>query len=177
MVGKKKVKSGGGGKLSRSEVVTIRLNPRLRYLTEIAARSQRRTVSSFIEWAIEQSLDNVELPAFRDHPEVPPSSTSVAKEARTLWNVHESIRFVDLAMRYPHLLTHPEQVLWQLIQDSGLMIDAVRELGPDEIFVDYPCLLDFVYPTLRKHWQLFNDIADGNEPESKLPKLWSPPIG
>ena len=48
---------GGGGKLARSETVTVRLAPKLRYLAELAARKQRRTLSSFIEWAIEETLE------------------------------------------------------------------------------------------------------------------------
>src|SRR5262245_3013040 len=52
---------GGGSKLNRTETVTIRLDPRLRYLAEIAARVQRRTVSSFIEWVIEKALEHVML--------------------------------------------------------------------------------------------------------------------
>ena len=56
-----KNRGGGGGKLNRSETVTIRLDPKLRYLTELAARKHRRTVSSFIEWAIESMLDKVVL--------------------------------------------------------------------------------------------------------------------
>ena len=54
-------RKGGGGKLARSETVTVRLDPKLRYLAELAARKQRRTVSSFIEWAVEQSFSGVNL--------------------------------------------------------------------------------------------------------------------
>ena len=46
---KERTAKGGGAKLSRSETVTVRLDPKLRYLAELGARSQRRTVSSFIE--------------------------------------------------------------------------------------------------------------------------------
>ena len=58
----------GGGKLARSEVVTVRLDPRLRYLANLVARKQRRTLSSFIEWAIEESLtrENAERLLNRD---------------------------------------------------------------------------------------------------------------
>jgi len=56
-----KGRGGGGGKLNRSETVTIRLDPKLRYLTELAARQQRRTLSSFIEWAIDSALKDVVL--------------------------------------------------------------------------------------------------------------------
>jgi predicted HicB family RNase H-like nuclease len=40
----------------RSEVVTVRLEPKLKYLAELAARKQRRSLSSYVEWAIKQSL-------------------------------------------------------------------------------------------------------------------------
>lgn len=43
-------------KLNRSETVTVRLDPRLNYLTELAGRAQRRTKSSFIEWAIKEAI-------------------------------------------------------------------------------------------------------------------------
>lgn len=43
-------------KLNRSETVTVRLDPRLNYLTEIAGRSQRRTKSSFVEWAVQEAI-------------------------------------------------------------------------------------------------------------------------
>lgn len=43
-------------KPARSVTVTARLDRRLRYLAEIAARAQRRTLSSFIEWAIRDSI-------------------------------------------------------------------------------------------------------------------------
>lgn len=43
-------------KLNRSETVTVRLDPRMNYLTELAGRAQRRTKSSFIEWAVQKAL-------------------------------------------------------------------------------------------------------------------------
>lgn len=43
-------------KLNRSETVTVRLDPRLNYLAELAGRAQRRTKSSFIEWAVQQAI-------------------------------------------------------------------------------------------------------------------------
>ena len=54
-------KGKGGGKLTRSEVVTVRMDSQLHYLAELAARKHRRTLSSFIEWAVQQSFKTVEL--------------------------------------------------------------------------------------------------------------------
>ena len=54
-------RKGGGSKLSRSETVTVRLDQKLRYLAELAARKYRRTLSSFIEWAIEDTFNRIML--------------------------------------------------------------------------------------------------------------------
>ncbi len=56
-----KKRKGGGGKLSRSEVVTVRLDPKLRFAADLAARKQRRTLSSFIEWAVEKTVQGVDI--------------------------------------------------------------------------------------------------------------------
>lgn len=48
-------------KLGRSEVVSIRLDPRLKFGAEIAATKCRRTLSSFTEWAIEEALKKQDL--------------------------------------------------------------------------------------------------------------------
>jgi hypothetical protein len=97
----------GGGKLSRSEVVTVRLDQKLRYLADLAARKQRRTLSSFIEGAIERALAEVKL-----------SETSTVEQAAgKLWDIDESDRFVKLAFFDENLLTYDEQVIWKLIQE------------------------------------------------------------
>lgn len=48
-------------KVRRSETVTVRLDPRMNYLAELAARSQRRTKSSFIEWAVQEAIKGMDL--------------------------------------------------------------------------------------------------------------------
>jgi len=112
-------KKRGGGKLSRTETVTVRLDPKLRYLAGLAARRQRRTLSSFIEWAIEDSLEKVNI--FDDRRG---TRKSVADEAFTLWNIEEADRFVKLAFEYPDLLTYEEQFLWKLIKENGPMLEG-----------------------------------------------------
>ena len=111
----------GCSKLSRSEVVTVRLDPKLRYLAELAARKQRRTLSSFIEWAIEQSLAEVELA----------KSATVADKARALWDVDECDRFIKLALHDESLLNFREQVLWKCIQEQqepGIVSGDMRKI-------------------------------------------------
>src|SRR4029079_1516887 len=99
-----KGKRGGGGKLSRSETVTVRLDPKLNYLCELAARAQRRTKSSFIEWAIDYALGFVEV------PNPTPTGKTIALAANELWDVDESDRLAQLAFYAPVLMTHDEQL-------------------------------------------------------------------
>ena len=52
----KKKKKGGGGELNRSEIVQTRLSPQLKFLAEIAAHNDKRTLSRLIEAAVEMYL-------------------------------------------------------------------------------------------------------------------------
>src|ERR1700737_1533196 len=101
----------GGGKLSRSETVTVRLDPKLRYLANLAARRQRRTLSSFIEWAVQESLPHVIISGGGYNV----APTTVAEVGNELWDVDDADRFAKLALRFPDTLTHDEQILWKLI--------------------------------------------------------------
>ena len=157
-------KPGGGGKLARSETVTVRLDPKLRYLAELAARKQRRTLSSYIEWAIEENLKSVYLAHSPSDLDL-----SVASEAENLWDVDEADRFVKLAFRYPHMLTHYEQLLWKLVRENGYLwkghhsqktaewVWDVREEGLD-------------FERFREHWDKFIAVARGEADKSALPR-------
>ncbi len=136
--------------LSKSEIVTIRLDPKLRYLAEIAARRQRRSLSSYIEWAIGESLDQVVLKAFEGYGD--DSKISVADESERLWDVDESERFVKLAISYPELLTHDEQERWKMICDSGILGEARSRDRGGVVTWNIPMLEDKLFPVLRRRW-------------------------
>ncbi|MFT6222410.1 MAG: hypothetical protein ACJA1F_000245 [Paracoccaceae bacterium] len=61
-----KAPKGAGSKLGRTETVSIRLNPRLNYLWELAARSQRRTKSSYIEAMLADYIQRQEINKWHD---------------------------------------------------------------------------------------------------------------
>lgn len=156
----------GGGKLSRSVTVTVRLDPKLRYLAEIAARCQRRTVSSYIEWAVLESLNGIRLPDGFGGSNI---VEFVSDKAEKLWSVDESERLARLAIIQPELLNHDEQVLWQLICDRGLMWQGAY-LSTGRRNWDWEKLERVVFPELRKYWGLFNEVAKGDAEESELPQ-------
>ena len=154
--------SGGGSKLQRTETVTLRLDPKLRYLTGLAARKQRRTVSSFIEWAIERALSNVIL------GEDPDQVIDLDLASATLWDPDEADRFAKLALYYPDLLAFDEEVLWKLIQECEALwrgnFNLRRDLPPKE--KDEMLL----YPELRTHWETLKKVAAGEADPSILPR-------
>jgi hypothetical protein len=118
-----KKRKGGGAKLTRTETVTVRLDEKLRYLAELAARKQRRTLSSYVEWAIQDSLERAVLkPASGDEP-----AKTVASESARLWDVDQAGRFVKLGSWYPDLLTHDEQLRQHLLVRE-LIWDVARHL-------------------------------------------------
>lgn len=155
----------------RSKVVGVRLDPKLRYLAELAARKQRRSLSSFIEWAVGESLSRIfltEASGFNRENDL-----SIADEASQLWDVDDAERFARLAILYEDLLTHDEQLVWKLVKDSGLMW-----LGGYGRYVnrqvDWDILDREVFPQLRKHWDTFWRIARGELTRDNLP-IWEAP--
>lgn len=159
---------GGGGKLSRTETVTVRLDPRLRYLAELAARKQRRTLSSFIEWAVERALDQVYLSEFNEY-EQGSTSVALAEKQYHLWDVDEAERSVRLALNYPELLSYDEQVVWKLITECGFLWRGSYKGNNNEWrwAVDDKSL---IRERLKEHWSTFKKVASGDLPASKLPR-------
>jgi len=144
---KSESKKGGGSRLNRTEVVTLRLDPKLRYITDLAARSQRRTTSGFIEWAIEIALKEVGV--------FSKSSTDTASMADIkddLWDVDKADRFLKLATGFPNLLNHYEQVVWKLARIQNPKIDKHYDEIEREDREQFFLL-----------WDKFNQMAEDDE--------------
>ncbi|MBN8450440.1 MAG: hypothetical protein J0M13_15830 [Candidatus Accumulibacter sp.] len=158
-------RKGGGGKLTRTETVTVRLDPKLRYLAELAALKQRRTVSSFIEWAIEDSLGRVYLQegGYGNDP-----GTSVADVAAKLWDVDDADRFAKLALSYPDLLSHEEQKRWKLIRENGYLWkgNSNKNSGKWTWRLEEDSLC---FDRLRERWDDFCAVARGEASRDTLP--------
>jgi len=149
---------GSGGKLKRSEVVTVRLDPRLRYGVELAARKHRRTASSFIEWAIEQSLKEVVIRVDEDEPW--PRTAEDALDQ--VWDVDEPDRFIKLAVRFSELLSHEEQALWKLVREcDGLWPTSANA-------VDKANGININLITLREYWDDLLSVSKGEMKRTEL---------
>ncbi len=161
-------RKGGGGKLARSETVTVRLDPKLRYLAELAARKQRRTVSSFIEWAVEESLSLVNLRDESGHNESDyQRALSIGAMADGLWDIDEADRFAKLALQFPELLNHEEQILWKLVRENGLLWKGRHDAQGEWTWKTEHGSL--IFGRLREHWDTFKAVAEGDAPRDTLP--------
>ena len=161
-------RKGGGGKLARSETVTVRFDPRLRYLADLAARRQRRTLSSYIEWAVEESLFHVVL---RGEDGPLPSGLragSVGSLTDELWDIDEADRLVKLALSFPDLLTHAEQIMWKLIRESGAFWLGAHDDQTNEWTwrIDRESLN---YPRVREYFEQIRAVGEGHLDRSDLP--------
>lgn len=143
--------------MSKSEILTVRLDPKLRYLAELGARKQRRTLSSYIEWALEQSLSQVNL--YQGSGYNGDDNVSVADIGHRLWDVDESERFVRLAMEFPELLTHEEQQLWKMLVDSTVLSQGRSRDRSGAIVWDKSKMEDYVFPRLRTLWTEIDAIS------------------
>lgn len=158
-------KRKGGGKLSRSEVVTVRLDPKLRFSAELAARKQRRTLSSFIEWAIAEAIKHVHV------TNVDNEAGSVKDAVKIVWDVEEADRLVNLALNFPELLTFDEESLWKIINEhNDFWYDPQDYYGPDHVPDDLSTKDRINLHRLRENWETLQKIMDGEAKISDLTK-------
>jgi hypothetical protein len=155
----------GQGK-RRSETVSVRLDPKLRYLAELASRKQRRTVSSFVEWAVETCLDRVYLIEGGYNS----NGTTLKDVVNDLWDVDPVERFVKLAFRYPDLLNHEEQVLWRFIRSYGFFWKGHRDKNDAQKWIfSSTSESDISGRNLRQNWDVVKRVARGELPITALP--------
>jgi len=98
----------------------LRIDPRIKYGIDLAARIQKRTVTGVVEWAVERALADVHMPpdVFREH-QVPDAPTDLASHLDDmLWSTNEGVRLVLLASRFPSLLTYDETLIWETVKLS-----------------------------------------------------------
>jgi hypothetical protein len=158
-----------GGK-NKTEILSIRLDPRMRYLAELASRRQRRSISSFVEASIQDSLLRVFVTQEVDSRGNYKGKT-ITEVAAILWDVIEADRFARLAFRYPDLLTYSEQMCWKSICEN----ESFWKDRPDEARDRIEANL--ILPRLREKWHLFDAVIRGERPHDQLPKSTVPSIG
>jgi len=103
----------------RTEVFALRLDPKLKYLAELAARKQHRSLANFVEWALDSALRTTVIDE--------KTGKKVWEEAETLWDISEPGRFFRLLETHPELLSYEEQKLFFTIKNHKIFNPEVEQ--------------------------------------------------
>jgi hypothetical protein len=108
-------------KLGKSEMISVRLDPVLRYATQLAAAAERHTIAGFVEWATRLAVQRIGVVQRG-------SWVNALQVAEEVWSEDEVERFFFLARGYPELLTFTEKQLWERVRRDGQFeLDWLRE--------------------------------------------------
>ena len=146
---------------ARKEATNFRLEPIVKYTAEIAARVQRKNLTTFLEWSMSESFKKL---TFDD-------GNTIASQMDYLWDSDEADRFIKLAYTYPRLLTYDEQHLLKVINENFSVFK--KDLGnfiptnKDEeaaFKANIPMLAFIDFKKVRDRWTNLNNYIKGEEP-------------
>lgn len=148
----------------RSEVFGLRLDPRLKYIADIAARKQRRSIANYIEFALENAL--------RQTPMDPANPNRNAyDEGLALWDIDEVERFIRLAEHHPDLLSYEEQLLWKEMCTNVHLI-SLRKPGKkpeyEALRVDPARYPRVIKHRVRRCWAQLKEFSEGSITRDEL---------
>jgi hypothetical protein len=145
----------------RPDAFSIRLDPKLRFAAELAAAKERRSLSSLVEWALDQTCRNITV------VETEQEFINAMRVADWVWDSDEARRLMLLAAGFPSLLTSEQQQLHHLIFYNRyfLAVEAPPDLPRKDI-------VKWVnWTKVRENWEKLKQVAAGILPEDALPTV------
>ncbi|MCI5049075.1 MAG: hypothetical protein MRY32_01910 [Rickettsiales bacterium] len=130
---------------TRSETVTVRLDPKLKYGLELLARKQYRSVSSVVEWLVNNAI--------RTSEELP--------DIDYIWDIGEADRLINLAFADETMLTFEEQLIWKVIKDYDDFWIRLWDFTSTNLYRG----------RVRDNWEQILKVANG-EAEANTLKLY-----
>ena len=130
-------KKGGGGKQNKSETMTVRLDPKLRFSIELASRNDRRTASNIIEIALMQYLSPLTLAPWLK----PEESIKLSDLVDQVWDIDNADRLLNLKRIAP----------WALSPDEERCLKLFGSDNPNSQGVE----------AFRRNFQAYMDVAAG----------------
>lgn len=96
----------------KSESIAVRLDPKIRFGLDLMVRKQRRNLSSVVEWAIQEMLENDFWGDFKSMPDVPKEDSCRPMEIISfLWHEDPFERIKLMKIYCPNLLTVDEEII------------------------------------------------------------------
>ena len=96
-------------------VVTFRVDAKLHFGLQLLARKQSRSINSTMEWAIKRLIEDPSQGLIEQGPVGRGPLRNVLEE---VWDPEEPDRTVNLAEKFPALLTHDETRTWKAIKED-----------------------------------------------------------
>lgn len=131
----------------KTEALTLRLDPKVRFLIDLLARQKRQSITGVIESAIETYATNFHIEAdlwSEEDGEEKKQTVSMYRLAKELYCTDDSFRFMMLVWRCPRLLSYEELRLKETIYGSEFFWDQ---------YPDSTNPVDDIDTTLlREHW-------------------------
>lgn len=112
---------------SKSEIVSVRLTPKLRFALELHSRLRHRSMGQTIELALERLLDDTSEGSF-----VVGQDGQLRNVFKDVWSVFPFVRLIRLAIQYPDLLTEEEEVIWEVVQSDHRLVTWASGAFPAE---------------------------------------------
>lgn len=133
--------TASGGFNPKTDVLTLRLSPKLKYGLELLSRKQHRNISSTVTWAIEQAINNSE-DGLRKNMSKGLKVAEPKQMLDVLWDINEADRLVKLAIHWPELMDFFDEIMVRGIKDKGWgwpekgdsATEKMRQMWPDILF-------------------------------------------
>lgn len=140
----------------KTEALTLRLDPKVRFLIDLLARQKRQSITGVIESAIETYASNFLIEAdlwSEEDGEEKQQTVSMYRLSKELYSTDDSWRFMMLVWHCPRLLSYEELRLKETIYKSEFLWDEYPHStsAVDDIDTDL----------LREHWiSLLNHVEE-----------------
>jgi hypothetical protein len=153
----------------------VRFDPQIKYAAELAARKQRRTLSSYIEWAIEQNVkDMTGIEGDFVFNQRSFNKLSINDIALLTWDVDEPDRIINLALYVPDLLSFEEQQVWKVVSECDYFWNGGISIREKRHLYENPKTM-CNYDNVREKWSEILEIIDGKRGIKSLKSLNPPP--
>ncbi|WP_252090335.1 hypothetical protein [Pseudomonas sp. MWU13-3659] len=96
------------GETSTTVSVGIRIDPKIKFALDMMGRSQKRSLTAVIEWAIATAMSQQGIESAR-------GPRTVDEIIDSIWSTDEATRFLNMCFEVPSLMTYDEMRLWDTI--------------------------------------------------------------
>lgn len=157
------------GSRNKSEVITIRINPKLKFGLELMARLHNRSVAQTVEMAIQRVLEDP-FDGIQNSRDVRYDSDIIKR----LWSPHRGERLLKMVLTHPELLSFEEEVLWNKLTRAGVTEHYLEGTGLDNLHLRPGCNLREFEARIADFWDKLDEAERATTSKAKGKSLKEP---